>query len=94
MYGLKKLNNMKERMIKYITSLSEEERLVYLKKQSAHVLSCYKKREKALLSELNYTGSRTGVRGGKITTLQANSTNKCEIFDKAVEDLKLIIRYI
>lgn len=85
---------MEERLKKYITSLTEEERLVYCRKQISSVMSNFKSKEKAVKSELEYDGCRTGVRGGKRTTLSARAVNTTQLYFSSIEELRLIVSYL
>tara|TARA_R110000796_G_scaffold172233_1_gene289245 strand:+ start:1687 stop:1956 length:270 start_codon:yes stop_codon:yes gene_type:complete len=89
---------MEERMIKYIKSLTEKERLLFCKKQIADVIKGFNEKEKALISEFNFNGShikRTARnRGGRATTLSANATSSAQMYFKSIEYLKLIVKYL
>lgn len=89
---------MEERMINYIKSLSEKERLLFCRKQIATVIKDFNKKEKALNAEFNFNGShinRTAQnRGGRATTLTANVVNNTQMYFKSLEDLKLIIKHL
>ena len=98
MYGWKKLNKMEERMIKYIKSLTEKERLLFCKTQIATVIKDFNKKEKAVNSEFNFNGghiNRTAQnRGGRATTLTASAVNNTQMYFKSLDDLKLIVKYL
>tara|TARA_R110000851_G_C12749764_1_gene531853 strand:+ start:188 stop:457 length:270 start_codon:yes stop_codon:yes gene_type:complete len=89
---------MEERMIKYIKSLTEKERLLFCKKQIADVIKGFNKKEKALIAEFNFDGghiNRTARnRGGRATTLSANAINSTQTYFKDIECLKLIVKYL
>lgn len=42
-------------------------------------------------TEFRYTGSRTGIRGGKLTTLSAKAQNATESYLNALDELKYMI---
>lgn len=46
------------------------------------------KRNKASKALFEHKGCRTGIRGGKQTTLHANLQNYCELYDSTIADLK------
>lgn len=81
-------------MRKYINSLTDEDRLLYARKQVNTVLSNLKKMKKASNAEFNYDGCRTGIRGGRRTTLSANSANAAQMYDASMDDLKLLIKLL
>ena len=83
---------MEERIKKYMSSLSDTDKLLYARKQINTVLSSLKSRDKASMAEFNTDSFRTGIRGGKRTTLSANTYNTARIYDSNLEDLKIIIR--
>ena len=82
---------MQERMLKYIQSLTQEERLLFCRKQISVVIKDFRAKEKALKSEYNYEGCRTGVRGGKRTTLSARADNSAESYVDSIKYLKMIV---
>ena len=83
---------MEERIKEYMNSLSDVDKLLFLRKQVNFVLSNLKKRNKASINEFNSNSERKGVRGGKRTTLSANSYNTARMYDSSLEDLKIIIK--
>ena len=89
---------MEERMIKYINSLTEKERLLFCRKQITEVIKDFNKKEKSLNAEFNFNGShinRTAQnRGGRATTLTTNSVNNTQMYFKSLDDLKLIVKYL
>ncbi len=89
---------MEERLTEYIKNLTEEERLLYCRKQIAVVIKDFKTKEKSLLAERNHNNgsfSRTAQnRGGKTTTLSARATSNAQSYFSSVEDLKRIVKYL
>ena len=74
--------------------LSDVDKLLYARKQVNTVLSNLKSRNKASMAEFNTDSQRTGVRGGKRTTLSANSYNTARMYDANLEDLKILVKYL
>lgn len=89
---------MKERMTEHIKSLTEEERLLFCRKQITVLIKDFRKKEKSMLREFYFSGShinRTARnRGGKATTITANAVNNTQMYLKSLEDLKLIVKYL
>lgn len=86
--------NHDNRINKHMSSLSEEDRLLCVRNQINACLSWLRKRNKASDAEFNFDGCRAGVRGGKITTLAANSARNAELYDCSIEDLKKYIKHL
>ena len=80
------------RLMSYFKALSDAEKVEMIKKQGQQLSRAYKSRERASQALLNHTGARTGVRGGKRTSLDAKLTNYCEIYDDTLEMLKLMTK--
>lgn len=85
---------MEERLKKYIISLTEEERLIYCRKQISNVISNFRAKEKAVKREFEYEGCRTGIRGGKRTTITAKAVNSTQMYFSSIEELKFIIKHL
>lgn len=85
---------LKERMTEHVKSLTEEDRLIFLKKQISTTIKDFKTKEKSLNAEFNYKGCRAGLRGGKITSLAAKTTNDTKAYLSSLEYLKLIVKYL
>lgn len=81
-------------MIKYMNSLSEMDRLLYARKQLNTVMSNLKSRNKASNAEFNSDSVRSGVRGGRRTSLAANSYNTARMYDSNLEELKTLIKLL
>ncbi len=94
MCGQNSVDNMENKIKKYMESLSDEDKLLYARKQVNTVLSSLKSRNKASMAEFNTASERKGVRGGRRTTLSANSYNTARIYDSNLEDLKTLIKYL
>lgn len=85
---------MREEIKKYITNLSDEDRLLLVRKQTNACLGWLKKRNKASESEFNNKGDRGGRNSSKNQTLYANSFNTARLYDSSLEDLKDIIKLL
>jgi DNA replication initiation complex subunit (GINS family) len=89
---------MEDRMIAYIKNLTEEEKLLYCRKQITATIKDFKAKEKAMLAEFNHSNGsfkRTSQnRGGKTTTLSARATSNAQTYFSSVESLKLIVKYL
>ena len=62
-----------------------------IKEKAMEVNSNHKKMVKASNTEFQYSGCRTGVRGGKRTTLAANSQALIELYYRSVDELKYMV---
>lgn len=67
------------------------EKLRLIKDKAIEVNNNHKKMIIASNAEFQYTGCRTGIRGGKKTTLSANSQTKTEVFLKSFEEFKYMV---
>lgn len=74
----------------HFLSLSEEEKIKLVAMAAANVRKNYTVRQKASDSAYNYNGDRTGIRGGRRTTLDAKLSTACRVYDESVEYLKTI----
>lgn len=77
-----------DRFSQFWSKLNEQEKCEIVAKQAKIVNQNHKKMIKAVESEFQYTGSRTGIRGGKATTLTANAQVATTMYYKSVDDLK------
>jgi len=77
-----------------MSSLSEEGRLLCIKKQISSSLNLLKKRNKASISEFNHKGDRGGRCNSKNQTLYSNSYNTARLYDSSIEDLKKFIKHL
>lgn len=86
------------RMEEHIKSLTEEERLLFCRKQISTVIKDFRSKEKSQEAEFNYSGrhiNRTARnRGGKLTTLSAKAMNDMQAYQSSLEYLKMIVRYL
>ena len=62
-----------------------------IKEKAMEVNGNHKKMVKASNAEFQYTGCRTGVRGGKRTTLSANSQTATEFYFRSADELKYMV---
>ena len=83
------MDYQEKQLNKHLSSLSDLDRLLFIRKLINSSISNFKSKERALKSEFNYEGCRKGVRGGKRTSLSAKASNSAEIYVKSIEFLKL-----
>lgn len=76
----------------WFDNLNETEKCEHIKKKSMDLHRSKKAMEKALSAELNCTTVRSGVRGGKRTSLVARSMNTTDIYNSIVEELKFMVK--
>ena len=88
------MDYQEKQLNKHLSNLSELDKLLLLRKLINSSISNFKSKEKALKAEFNYEGCRTGVRGGKRTTLSAKASNSAEMYVKSIEFLKLAVNKI
>lgn len=62
-----------------------------IKEKAIEVNNNHKKMVRAFSAECNYTGYRTGVRGGKITKLYANSQTATNFYIRSAGELKYMV---
>lgn len=67
------------------------EKCKLVKDKAMEVNSNHKKMMKASNAEFNFTGCRTGVRGGKRTSLTARSQVAIEFYHRSVDELKYMV---
>jgi len=79
---------MNQKLIIHFQSSNPEERLKLLLAQTCVVKTSLERREKASNSYLSYSGARTGIRGGRRSTLDANLQRACEYYTEANELLQ------
>jgi hypothetical protein len=65
-----------------------------IKDKSIEVNNKHKKMIKASNAEFNYTGCRTGIRGGKKTTLSAKAQVSTRIYLDSLDELKFMVNTI
>ena len=82
------------KLIDYVRALSEEDKLLLVKKQASAALTSLRKRNKASLSEFNHKGDRGGRNCSKNQTLYSNSYNAARIYDSLLVDLKIITKHL
>ena len=75
-------------------SLSEEDKLLALRKQVNSTLSFLRKRNKASTAELNHNGARGGRFSARSQTLYANSYKTARVYDSSMKDLKEMFKYL
>lgn len=75
-------------------SLDKATQIEQIKKHSIRLCSLKKSLDKATKSELEYGFNRTGVRGGKFTSLNAKSDNCARMYDGCEEALKLMVKLL
>ena len=77
-----------ERLKKYWSTLGIGEQHRLLKEQTNNVYKAYVQMENASQKEFDHGLNRTGIRGGKLTTIIANTQKKSEIYYSLLEELK------
>lgn len=85
---------MRKELIENIKGLSEEEKIVLIRKQLNGCLSWLRKRNKASEVEFNHKGDRGGRNCKRNQTLNANSYNNARMYDMSVLDLKKMIKIL
>jgi hypothetical protein len=90
---------MEDILNKHMSSLSEIDKLLYLSGLVKSSVSDYRKKEKALKieSEFSYMSApkRTAKnRGGKLTSLSARASINCQMYHKGIQDIKKVIKYL
>ena len=83
-----------KKFLKAISYCGDGQKYQILTLSEEGVLSNLKSRTKASMAEFNTNPQRTGVRGGKQTTLSANSYNTARMYDANLEDLKTLVKYL
>lgn len=74
--------------------LKQENKIEIVKNQSLELNRLYKKYLKSTKAFHNFKGSRTGVRGGKHSTIWAKQSNDFEMYQRCLENLKLMINLL
>lgn len=82
-----------EMLNKYMSNLSELDKLLYVRKLLNSCISNLKTKEKSLIAESNfdYMGApkRTANnRGGRMTSISAKASVSCKMYVDSIEDLK------
>ena len=90
--------NMQDRMLEHIKSLTEQERLLFCRKQLAIVIKEFRVKEKSMMTEMNYSGSHinrtANNRGGRLTTVAAKAMNDTQAYLASIDYLKMIVRHL
>lgn len=78
---------------KYMSNLSDLDKLLYVRKLLNSCISNLKAKEKSLISESKFdymsAPKRTANnRGGRMTSISAKASVSCKIYQDSVEDLK------
>lgn len=76
---------MNDKLIAWWDGLSVLQKYTYLQGLIKRLKGAYVNKEKALKVEREFNGDRTGIRGGKRTTLAVNSERKCEAYNYLLE---------
>lgn len=93
------MNYRDQQLKKYMSSLSEIDKLLYLRKLVNASISNLKKKEKSVNAEFGFdyisAPKRTASnRGGKATSLTANAINCTQIYFSSLEDIKAMVKYL
>lgn len=70
--------------------LSELDRLILLRDTTNAAIRDLKAKDRAVKAEFECDNNRTGIRGGKFTTIAANAMNRTSLYFKGLELIKLI----
>lgn len=84
---------------KHLSSLSDIDKLLYLRRLVNSSISDLKKKDKAVETELGFSyissPKRTANnRGGKATTITANAINMTQMYFKGIAEIKETVKYL
>jgi hypothetical protein len=85
---------MSDQLKKHLESLDDLEILVLLRNTVNACIRDYKKKENAVKAEVDYGFNRKGVRGGKYTTLDAQTVRYSAAYSDDISLIKEIVRHI
>lgn len=85
---------MDQKLKDHVNTLNDLDKLILLKDTVNSAIRCFKAKEKSQKAEYEYGFNRVGVRGGKFTTLAANSQRNAESYFKSLEMVKIISKLI
>ena len=85
---------LNERYKKWFRALAHSEKLVAIKDKAIAVNKSYKKLMRASDAEYSYKGSRTGIRGGKKTTLSSNTSRASQEYNELIDELRYMAKDI
>ena len=83
-----------EKYLEWYNKFDEIEKLKLISKKSIQVKSIALRRKKALDAEIDFGFNRVGTRGGKFTSLNANSQRITRSYIDAKDELKIMIGYL
>jgi hypothetical protein len=83
--------NVSEKFRLWWAKYDDVEKCRLVKDKSIELNKKHKSMVKASDSEFRHTGHRTGIRGGKLTTLSARAQNATESYLNALDELKYMI---
>lgn len=83
-----------EKLKEWFLSLDKTTQIQEVKKMSIHLCSLKKSMDKSTKAEFEYGFNRTGIRGGKFTSLNAKSQNNTRMYLDCEDSLKLIVKLL
>lgn len=74
--------------------LQQENKVELIKNHTLELNRLHKKSKKSSEAFHNFKGSRTGIRGGKHSTIWARQSNDFDNYQRCLEELKLMVNLL